>query len=159
MAKKILIVFCAVCLIPSLFQAQVEKTGSIIGIVQTPEGEPLPGVTVILESSALVVPSLETITNEYGRYRFVSLPPGEYGLIYCIPGLKEVIRDEIQLSAGKTMSVDIDMKFMAREEFILVEGKAPPIVKIGKKEMTTFYAEFLRSLSFLVNLVSHTPQY
>ena len=158
MAKKIFILICAFCLIPSLIQARVEKTGNIIGIVQTPEGEPLHGVTVILESPAIVVPSLETITSELGKYRFVSLPPGEYGLIYSLPGIKKVFRNQIHLSAGKTVTIDIDMSLRAEDKFIIVEGKAPTIDALNKKDMLSFYAEFLQSLSFLLNIVSKIPQ-
>ncbi len=157
MAKKILLLFCAVCLILSLIQARVEKTGNIIGIVQTPEGEPLQGVTVILESPAIVVPSLDTITNEFGMYRFVSLPPGEYGLIYSLPGIKKVIRNDIHLSAGKTMTVDIDMSLRAEDKFIVVEGKVPTIDTLSNKDLMSFYAEFLQSLSFVLNVFSKMP--
>ncbi len=157
MAKKILLLFCAVCLIPSLIHARVGKTGNIIGIVQTPEGEPLRGVTVILESPAIVVPSLETISDENGRYRFASLPPGEYELIYSLPGIKKVIRKEIHLPAGKTMTIDIDMSLRAENKFIIVEAKAPPIDKLNKKDLRSFYTEFLQSLSFLLNIVSNMP--
>ncbi len=157
MHKKTFILFCAALLIPSLIYAQPEETGHIKGVVINPEGKPLPGVTVILESSAIVVPSLETITDENGLYSFASLPPGEYELIYSQPHREKVIQSGIQLSAGMTVTIDVNMTWRATEESIFVKAKAPTIHIKTTKGVMSLSIEFLQSLSFFLNLVSNMP--
>ncbi len=146
MLRKISILFCAVLLIPALIHAQAGQTGAISGTVLTPEGEPLPGVTVILKSPAIVVPSLETITNESGMYRFVSLSPGEYELTYSLPGVERVVRRGIQVSVGMTVTLDVNMTLRTTDEYIVVEGQAPTIDKMNTKGVTSLNVEFLQSI-------------
>jgi len=113
-----------------LIYAQAGQTGAINGVVRTPEGDPLPGVTVILESPALVIPSLDTVTKKNGRYRFLSLSPGVYELTYARPGVKKIIRKGIQVSAGITVTVDIDMTLKTTNEFIVpLFTLGDPIIK------------------------------
>lgn len=66
MPKKFFILLFAVFLLPTLIYAQAGQTGAINSVVRTPEGDPIPGVTVILESPALVIPSLDTVTKKNG---------------------------------------------------------------------------------------------
>ena len=157
MPKKILLLFGAVLLVSSLINAQAEKTGAINGVVFNAEGRLLPGVTVILESPAIVVPSLETITNENGRYRFVSLPPGECKLIFSLPRVEKVVRSGIQLPSGITVTVNVNMTLRTTEEFIVGEGQVPTSNLMSAKGVTFLDSEFLRSISFLLNLIAHLP--
>ena len=153
--KKFFIFLCAVLLVPMLVHAQAGQTGSITGVVLTPEGEPLPGVTVVLTSPAIVVPSLETITNEVGRYRFVSLSPGEYELNYSLPGVEGVVRRGIQVAAGMTLTLDVNMTLRTTDEFIVVEGQAPTIDKMNTKGVTSLNVEFLQSIPSPRQLVDY----
>jgi len=130
MPKKFFILLFAVFLLPTLIYAQAGQTGAINGVVRTPEGDPLPGVTVILESPALFIPSLDSVTNENGRYCFLSLSPGVYELTYARPGVKKIIRKGIQVSAGITVTVDIDMTLKTKNKFIVpVFTLGGPIIK------------------------------
>ena len=146
MPKKYFIFLCALFLLPTLIYAQAGQTGTISGVVRTPEGEPLPSVTVILTSPALVIPSLEAVTNESGMYRFPSLSPGTYELTYSLPGVEKVVRRGIQVSAGITVTLDIDMTLKATDEFIVVEGKAPTIDRVNTKGVTSLNLVFLQSV-------------
>jgi len=146
MFKKPLILLLVVFLASGLIFSQAGQTGSINGVARTSEGDPLRGVTVILTSPALVIPSMDTITNEKGRYRFLSLPPGIYELTYIRVGLEKIVRKGIHVHIGKTVTLDIDMTVKATDEFVVVEGKAPTIDRQKTVGLTTMDVEFLESI-------------
>jgi hypothetical protein len=61
------------------------QTGTITGIVTDEQNAVLPGVTVTLESPALIR-SQSMVTNERGGYGFIALPPGIYTLKFDLAG-------------------------------------------------------------------------
>ncbi len=127
-------------------RTQAGMTGSIGGIVRTPEGDALPGVIVLLKSPALVLPEIEAVTNAAGMYRFVSLSPGMYELIFILEGLQQVVRKGIIISAGRAISLDIHLTLWAAEQAIIVEGDAPVIDRLKTVGVTTLDTEFLQSV-------------
>lgn len=54
--------------------AQITQTGTLNGTVYDQDKQPLPGVSVSIKSPALISPTLETVTNERGHWRFPALP-------------------------------------------------------------------------------------
>jgi len=63
------------------------QTGDLYGTVESSEGGPLPGVTVTL--SGVGAPRVR-ITDEAGRFRFLSLAPGQYQLQASLDGFSPV---------------------------------------------------------------------
>jgi hypothetical protein len=101
------------------------QAGSINGVVKTPEGDSLPGVIVLLKSPSLILPEVEDVTNAAGMYRFQDLSPGIYELTFILEGFRKIVRKNIDISAGVTVSLDIDHSLRASDEIIIVEGKEP----------------------------------
>jgi len=79
----LLIVWSMMALAPSLF-AQGPTTGSITGTVIDASGAVLANAKVTVTGPALVVPQT-TLTNNQGAYRFPSLPPGSYSVLFEAP--------------------------------------------------------------------------
>lgn len=128
MKKKFLILlFVFAFFIASMAFGQTGQTGAINGTVTDPDGVPLPGVTVILTSPALVIPELTTITNVNGIYRYPGLAPGEYRLTFQPEGMNTVIRQGIIVNVGKTTGVNVGMTLKSLEEHIVVQGKYPAV--------------------------------
>jgi hypothetical protein len=125
---------------------QAGLTGSIGGMVRTVEGESVPGVIVLLKSPALVLPEIEDVTNAAGIYRFVNLSPGTYELIFILEGLQHIVRKGIVISAGKALSLDVDLTLRALGQTIVVEGDAPVIDRMKTVGVTTLDTEFLQSV-------------
>ena len=64
------------------------NTGSIYGKVFGNDGQPLPGVTVTLESQGMA--GRTAFTGDGGAYRFSGLVPGPYAVSFSIQGFAEV---------------------------------------------------------------------
>src|SRR5262245_44815986 len=81
--------------------AQFQR-GSIYGAVTDASGGVLPGVTVTLESSALLQPQT-FVTAADGTYRFPALSPGVYNVTIDLAGFRSFLREGVQVSGGSNV--------------------------------------------------------
>jgi hypothetical protein len=125
MGKRVLIFFIAGLMIAGFAFSQASQTCSISGVVRTPEGDTLPGIIVLLRSSVLDLPEIETVTNASGMYGFPCLSPGTYELTFIFAGLQHVEKGGIIVSTGESISWDIDLPLRAKDETVVVEGNFP----------------------------------
>jgi outer membrane receptor protein involved in Fe transport len=111
-------------------------TGKIIGEVTDEEGAPLPGVTVEISSPSLMGGTHSQVTTENGTYRFVSLPPGTYKLVFSLEGFQGVERLNVKVSLDTTVTEDIVLKQSTLQESVEVTAEAP-VVDVTKSGMST----------------------
>lgn len=136
--RKQCLIFCLVFLIaPALVYPQAGQTGSITGIVRTPDGDPLAGVVVLLKGPTLIIPEIEAVSNKAGVYNFFALSPGIYELSFIVKGLETVVRRGIAISAGDTLTLDINLTLMAPAEAVVVESASTSPPQTRSTEMET----------------------
>src|SRR4029450_5473731 len=70
---------------PVAAQSSTNSAG-IEGRVTDESGGALPGVAVSITSAALQARQLETVSDASGRYRFTTLPGGEYTATFSLTG-------------------------------------------------------------------------
>ena len=123
-AKVLLITICAVALLmPALASAQ----SAIAGLVTDETGGVLPGVTVEASSPALIEQSRIAVTAGEGRYTIIDLRPGTYTVTFSLPGFGTVIREELELTADFTATVNVELSVGALEESVTVSGESPVV--------------------------------
>ena len=115
-----LIAFVAVLLVAPAAWAQA--TGGISGQVTDTTGGALPGVTVEVSSPALIGGTQVAFTDGEGRYLATNLPAGAYAVNYTLPGFSTVVRDGLDIGAGFTANIDVQLSVGAVEETITVTG-------------------------------------
>jgi len=125
MGKKVISFFIAGLMITGFAFSQASQTCTISGIVRTPEGDTLPGIIVLLKSPTLDLPEIEAVTNASGMYGFPCLSQGTYELTFIFAGLQHVVQSGIVVSAGESISWDIDLPLRAKDEIVVVEGDFP----------------------------------
>ncbi len=113
-------------LVPSLFGQSQATTGVIEGTAVDESGAVLPGVTVVLTNTATNFEQV-LITDARGRFRGVLLPLGPYKVSAGLEGFATLVRDGLQLTVGRTINLQFEMKVSATEEEIVVTGEAPLI--------------------------------
>jgi hypothetical protein len=123
--------------------AQGSVTGSVRGTVKDPDGGVLPGVTVTATSDQLVAGKLTAVTDERGAYRFPSLPPGAYVLDAELSGFKTTRQDDVRISLGQALAVDLVMTMAAMTEEITVTAEAPLVSVVSNSVSASFDADFL----------------
>jgi hypothetical protein len=139
----LLAVVLALALWPSDARAQVS---SITGVVRDSSGAVLPGVTVEAASPALIEKVRIAVTDDAGLYRLVDLRPGDYTVVFTLPGFSTLRRDALALPANFTATVNVEMTVGAIDETITVTGEAPMVDIQSTRQQTQFQRETLEAI-------------
>ncbi len=116
--------------------AEGQQTGTIEGRVNDSSGAMVPGVTVTLESPALLTPQVRT-TDQGGRYVFVNLAPGTYKLAFDLASFQSLTREGLVVSVGRTITIDVTMEVAGVAEAVTVVGATPEVDLTSTKVATT----------------------
>src|SRR5712691_1906998 len=138
-----LIVALGVLFLPVPVLAQTALSGAIAGEVKDTTGALLPGVTVEATSPALIEKVRTAVTDTQGRYQIVELRPGPYVVTFTLTGFNTVRREGIDLSAGFTANVSVDMPVGSLEETITVTGASPVVDTQNVRSQNVFTRELL----------------
>jgi hypothetical protein len=101
-----------------------ESRGAVTGVVADASGAVLPGVTVTVTNVETNVSS-EATTDGEGRYQVRYLNPGVYSITAKLDGFKTVVRSDLNVRVGETLSVDLAMALGAVEETVEVVAYTP----------------------------------
>src|SRR4051812_49610403 len=86
------------------------QTAGIAGVAKDSTGAVLPGVTVEASSPALIEKSRIVVTDGQGLYEIADVRPGVYSMTFTLSGFSTVRRDEINLPASFTATVNAELK-------------------------------------------------
>ena len=67
----------------------------------------IPGATVEISSPALLGGTRSGATSDSGTYLFLNLPVGRYTVNASLQGFKTMVRENIEVSADATVSVNL----------------------------------------------------
>ncbi len=129
----------------ALAQTVSSTTGAINGKVTDTSGGVLPGVTVTIASPAMMG-TRDTVTNDTGEFRFVSITPGDYQVTFELPGFAAVKRTEVRVGAAFTATLNIQMNVAGLEEAVTVTGASPVVDTQATRVATSFDSKYLASL-------------
>ena len=118
-AVAVLLTF--VCAAPRRAQAQ-NVAGGASGRVTDATGAPVGGAVVTLVHSETSA-SRRATSDVAGRFRLASLAPGDYSIRVDVPGFASRTEHR-QITAGRTISLDIQVQVAAVEEQIQVRASA-----------------------------------
>src|SRR5215212_8614577 len=93
--------------------------------VSTEDGSILPGTTVEVSSPQLLGGKRSTTTSADGAYLFLNLPAGRYEVTLSLAGFKTIVRQNIEVSADATATVDAVLPVGALTETITVTADSP----------------------------------
>jgi Carboxypeptidase regulatory-like domain len=103
---------------------QNNQFGNIHGMVTDSSGAPIPAAQVTVSSPALLA-AQAAATDSGGNYRFEQLPVGAYRIVAAQPGFQQYVRDSIQISAGFSAEVNVQMIVGAQNETVTVTAESP----------------------------------
>jgi outer membrane receptor for ferrienterochelin and colicins len=97
------------------------QSGTVTGTVSS-RGQPLPSVRIY----ALMANAIrgEARADESGSYR-IQLPPGEYSLVFRLPGYAQQRVDSVQITATveKTVNADLDVQPVELNKVVVSAGR------------------------------------
>ncbi|MFQ5789702.1 MAG: carboxypeptidase regulatory-like domain-containing protein, partial [Acidobacteriota bacterium] len=119
---------------PSPLFAQASAVNATIeGVIQDATGAVLPGVTVTVTNAQTGAVRV-AVTNDSGLYRAQLLPLGTYRVQAELSGFKTYAQEGIELTAGRTATVNITLDVGAVTETVTVTGESP-VVEPAKIEL------------------------
>ena len=142
MKQLSMLVLCLV--IFSSFTVAQEQYGNIRGVVVDENGEPLPGVTVTLESDLYNPRNL--VTSDGGIFRFLNVSVGPCRVKCELPGFKTYIQENIEMTVGFNVDLKVKMEIAALEEEVVVVAESPVVDLKKTGTSTTFTQEMLQEI-------------
>src|ERR1700682_2745005 len=122
-----MLVVCGLVLALNPSAAFAQATASIAGVVKDTTGAVLPGVTVEAASPVLIEKTRSVVTDASGGDRIVALRPGTYTLTFALAGFSTVKRENLDVPANFTMTVNSELRVGALEETLTVTGTTPTV--------------------------------
>ena len=116
-----------ICLILGMFSAPIaasSQDAAVSGTVTDTTGFVLPGVTVEARDAA-GDPAGTSVTDGAGMFT-IALPPGTYGVTFTLPGFQDVVRDTVEVGAGATVTLDVELAVELEERVVVVGSRAQP---------------------------------
>jgi carboxypeptidase family protein/TonB-dependent receptor-like protein len=141
----------SVCLLLLAPIVVAQTTGTIEGTVTDQNGGPLPGVTVEITSPNLQGTRTATTGND-GRFRFVSVPPGQYKVTGNLSGMGAAAKNAT-VTLDSTATANLQMQVSAKEA-ITVTGEAPLIDTASTTTGTNYSAKVMEKLPLGANYAS-----
>ena len=125
--------------------AFAQQTGTITGTASDEQAAVLPGVTVTVDSPALITPR-STTTGAGGSYSHPALPPGDYTVTFALSGFQTVVQEGVRVSVARTLEVNASMGISGVEETVTVTGEAPVVDVRSATVQTNIERELLEAV-------------
>src|SRR5438552_16167505 len=144
MKLKIFPMLAAVLLAAVPLFAQTNPTGTISGKVVDPDGLPVPGATVTVESPALQGMRTAT-TSTNGDYIIPFLPAGDYTVTVSLSGFRTT-KLTARISPTESVTVSPTLAVSTVSETVTVLGEAPAEFNEKAQVTTSLKADLVDKL-------------
>jgi len=105
--------------------AQFDR-GQISGRVKDAQGAVVPGVTVTATNQQTRL-NWNTVTDGTGFYTFPNLPAGKYNVDAELQGFKKSLRENVQLDAAGSLTLDFALETGTVSEAVTVTAESPQL--------------------------------
>ena len=120
-----LLAICSAIASLLLSSASVQaQTTLLTGRITDSQGAALPGVTVTAGAPTVAAPTVVT-TDATGTYRFATLEPGVYIVVFSLSGFQTERRAGVSVPAGESSTLDMQLVVARRTERVDVVGVTP----------------------------------
>ena len=154
------LVFVVAALVIPISAMSQSFYGSLVAVVQDPQGGVMPGATIVLANTA-TNERREGVSGEDGTYRFVNLVPGTYRLEVELTGFQRYVRDQIQVNVQSTPRIAVTLQLGSLQETISVSGEAPQLqtesASVGTVVGTRAVQELPLNGRNVLNLITVAP--
>ncbi|MCY4120476.1 MAG: carboxypeptidase-like regulatory domain-containing protein, partial [Acidobacteria bacterium] len=100
------------------------QDAAVSGTVTDTTGFVLPGVTV--EARDAAGDRVETAVSDGAGAFTLALPPGTYEVTFTLPGFQDAVRDAVEVGAGATVTLDVELAVELEERVVVVGSRAQP---------------------------------
>ena len=122
---------------------QTAGTGTITGVITDPKGLPMVDVSVTLHNVDTGIDHTLT-TNDSGIYVGKFLQPGLYEITSRKEAFATMVRKDLRLEVGQTLTIDLQMPLQTQQGEITVTA-ASPVLETDKTEQSEVVTQNLTS--------------
>jgi hypothetical protein len=133
----------------SICFAQLNR-GPLIGSIADPSGAIVPGVKITV-THVETGTTAHTEASSNGDFTIPALPIGAYRLDFEAQGFKKAVRDQIQLTAGSSIRIDVTLEVGSVGESVQVNAMASPIETETTRVATNITTKMVEDLPLAVN--------
>jgi hypothetical protein len=130
---------------------------TITGRVLDATSAPIPGATLTATNQATGVKYTST-TNEAGNYLVQQIPYGRYDFTAEAAGFRRLVRKDVDISVGQTLTLDLTMEIGQVEQQIEVVGSAPVVESSTSDVSTTVTSRQVMDLPLSVSGNMRNPE-
>ena len=112
--------------LPERGLAQLAGSGTINGTVTDATGAIVPAAEISIRNVETGI-ERKTHTTDAGDYTAAFLPPGHYELQTSKAGFASVLRKDLVLQVGQTLTINIGLSVQAAQQEVTVTGAAPVV--------------------------------
>jgi hypothetical protein len=116
--------------------AQVVATGSLSGIVKSPDGASVPGATVSAESAGLQGRRTATTSSD-GHYIVPLLPPGDYLVSFELAGFRTV-KERVRIGLGEDVTLAVTLTVAPFAQSVEVDARSLSEFSTSLSAVSTF---------------------
>jgi hypothetical protein len=113
---------------------QATGSGTITGTVTDPKQAAVPEASVTIHNTDTGIGRAAT-TNEVGLYSAPFLQPGRYEITVGKPGFAKLLRKDVTLQVGQTVTIDLTLTLQATSETVTITAETP-VIDTEKTEMS-----------------------
>ena len=121
----------------------VDLDATVKGVVYDPDGIEVPNAEVVIESNQ---GPRNVQTDDLGRYRFATLPPGDYKIKVLHPSFVPWESGVINVALGATLDIDVKLQNQGNPEVITVIASAPAVDTESVRSGAVLDADFLKNI-------------
>lgn len=103
----------------------IAQDASIAGTVVDAAGNTLPGVTAEARNQASDDVATAS-TDGSGQFTIGMLVPGRYRVTFSLPGFQTVVRDDVEVGTGTTVTLDVVTLAVGDETVVIIGPRAEP---------------------------------
>jgi len=122
-----------------------QTSGSIRGTTVDQDGQPLPGVTIVVTGDSLGAAQRTSVTSGTGGFTIVAVPIGVYKVTASLNGFQTQSAESVRVSIGNVATVDITLPEAFGEE-ITVTAEVPIVDVVSQSYGATFDADQIKDL-------------
>ena len=116
--------------------------GTITGTVTDPKGLSVPDAKIVILDTDTNIARPDITTTDSGSYTAAFLQPGHYQITISRDGFQTVVRKDLLLQVGQTLTIDTAMTVGTSVSEITVTGEAP-IIEPDRTELSQTVSETL----------------
>jgi len=120
--------------LPKTALCQLAGSATINGTVTDPSGSVVPGAAITIRNTDTGI-ERKTETSDAGIYNAAFLQPGHYQVEVSKAGFNSVLRKDLTLQVGQTMTVDLGLAVQTTQAEVTITAEAP-VVDTEKTEVS-----------------------